>query len=323
MNDPLGDKIKAFAKTLGFDDVGIADANEATPFADEVAAAHKAGRFGPLDYLDRTINARLSIKEAYAPAQTVVVVVKNYYTGDHGPDAEDAAKIARYAWGKDYHQWFKKKLRQFHPFLNELAERDVAFWPFNDTGPVLERAWAARAGLGFIGKSAMFIHRGLGTWTLLGGFVTDLVVTPDPPYTGPDCGSCTRCLDACPTNAIIKPHTVDANRCISTWTIERPLHREAFEKAPRNHAWGFGCDICQEVCPWNKFQQITSEERFAPLPGRVYFTPETFTQDLRGSPLHRSSKAGLRANFLRIQQTLQKTNVKLVLGGRSKDSNQP
>lgn len=303
--------LKTFVRSLDFDDVGVAGARDPILFHNEVLKAEQDGRFGPLDYLARTLDARVNLLSIFPEAKSVIVVVKNYYTGDHGEEAEGHAKIARYAWGKDYHQWFKKRLKKIEPWLVEHAGHRIKTWPFNDTGPFLERAWAHKAGLGFIGKSAMFIHRGFGTWTLLGGIATDLFITPDHAYVGPDCGSCTRCIDACPTNAIIAPHTVDARRCISTWTIERPLHKDAFKNAPRDHTWGFGCDVCQEVCPWNKFEQITKEERFKPILGHVYFTRETFTDDQRGTPLHRSTRAGLVANYLRIKKSLKDKSVKL------------
>ncbi len=164
----------------------------------------------------------------------------------------------------------------------------------------------------------MFIHRNFGTWTLLGGFATDLELEPDESYKGPSCGSCTRCLDACPTKAIIAPQTVDARRCIATWTIERTLHPEAITKAPRDHSWAFGCDICQEVCPWNKFQQVTLEERFQPIFGRVILNSETFKQDLRGSPLYRTKKVGLLANFLRIRKSLENKIYEIFMGRKAR-----
>lgn len=317
--DLLAIKLKAYARELGFDDAGLALVDDHVPFTAEVKAAYEDGRFGPLDYLDKTLAIRLDIRRQFPLAKTVLVVVKNYYRGDHkdyDDNYQQMPKIARYAWGKDYHQWFKKRLKKFKPFIEALLGHEVNVMPFNDTAPMLERAWALKAGLGFIGKSSMFIHRHYGTWTLLGGIVLDLALPPDNKYQGPDCGSCTRCLDACPTKAIIKPRMVDANKCISTWTIERPLHRDAFEKAPRDHGWAFGCDICQEVCPWNKFQTLTAEERFNPIPGRVFLSQETLVQDLRGSPLFRSRKPGLLANFLRIQNSLKNTNVKELLGQR-------
>lgn len=304
--------LKKYALELGFDDVGIADAQGSLPFSDKVLEAFNEGRFGPLDYLDRTVDTRLNLHQAFLEAQSVVVVVKNYYTGDHSDFEAAGPKIARYAWGDDYHQWFKKKLRKFKPFLEKQHGQEIKFWQFNDTGPFLERAWAHKAGLGFIGKSAMFISRKLGTWTLLGGFATDLKLTPDDPYQGPDCGTCTKCIDACPTNAILEPKKVDARRCISTWTIERPLHKDASIMAPRNHEWGFGCDICQEVCPWNKFKKKTLESRFEAKAGRQFLSRLTFGQDLRGSPLHRSSKPGLLANYLRVKNSLKHDNYKII-----------
>jgi len=306
----LTERVKALALSLGFDDVGIASVDGALPYTEYVRLAFIEGRFGPLDYLERTLDARLNLSTVFPDARSVVVVVKNYYTGDHPKTSEHQAKIARYAWGKDYHQWFKKRLKSFRPFLVDAVGHEIKFWPFNDTGPFLERSWATKAGLGFIGKSALFIHRRFGTWTLLGGFATDLILDPNPSYKGPDCGVCTRCLDACPTKAIVAPHQIDANKCISTWTIERPLHESASSLAPCDHVWAFGCDICQEVCPWNKFQQTTQEERFLPLPGRVFLTKETFEQDLTGSPLYRSKKSGLLANYLRIKNTLMRLNTR-------------
>lgn len=301
--------IKEEALSLGFDDIGIAKADDYTPFANEFLNAKNEGRLGPLDYLYNLAEIRTNIREQMPDVKSVLIVVKNYYTGDHPPNSEHSPKIARYAWGQDYHQWFKKRLKQLANTL--LKDRPDHFArPFNDTGPFLERAWAFKAGLGFIGKSTMFIHRGFGTWTLLGGIATSVDLEPDPAYQGPDCGSCTRCMDSCPTSAIVKPHQLDANKCIATWTIERSLDPRALSSSPRNHTWAFGCDICQEVCPWNKFQVKTYEPRFIPVPGRVIFSEMTLKQDLRGSALNRTKRAGLRANYLRIRNTLKEKNIK-------------
>jgi epoxyqueuosine reductase len=302
----ITNNIKERASALGFDDCGIAAADGQLPYKEYLAQAAEEGRFGPLDYLHKSLEARINLHSVFPEAKSVVVLVKNYYTGDHEPKKEKQGKIARYAWGKDYHHWFKKRLRALVKPLKEEANAQV--WTFNDTGPFLERAWAFKAGLGFIGKSAMFIHRKMGTWTFLGGFATDLVLKADEAYRGPDCGSCTRCMNACPSQAILSPRKVDARKCISTWTIERSRHPEVEELAPRNHDWVFGCDVCQEVCPWNKFQQITQEERFQPLPERVYFSEATLAQDLRGSPLYRSGHEGLKANFLRFKKSLHEKN---------------
>ncbi len=154
--------------------------------------------------------------------------------------------------------------------------------------------------------------RNFGTWTLLGGFATDLELEPDESYKGPPVAH-VPLLDACPTKAIIAPQTVDARRCIATWTIERTLHPEAITKAPRDHSWAFGCDICQEVCPWNKFQQVTLKSAFNQFLARNT-NSETFKQDLRGSPLYRTKKVGLLANFLRIRKSLEEQNLRNIYG---------
>lgn len=305
----LKDTLKTQASALGFDDIGFARADDYTPFAEAMHEAYAEGRFGPLDYLVRTVSQRANIKDSFPEVKSVIIVVKNYYTGDHPPESEAKAKIARYAWGQDYHQWFKKRLKALAQTIS-AHEPAARIWPFNDTGPFLERAWAHKAGLGFIGKSAMFIHRGFGTWTLLGGLATDVDLEPDQAYVGPDCGTCNRCIEACPTKAIVRPGMLDANKCISTWTIERSLHPSAKDLAPRDHDWLFGCDICQEVCPWNKFEKKTAEARFQPVAGRVFMTEETFTQDLRGSALNRTRRTGLLVNYLRIRKTLERVNSK-------------
>ncbi|MCA9507499.1 MAG: tRNA epoxyqueuosine(34) reductase QueG [Myxococcales bacterium] len=298
--------LKEYATSLGFDDMGIASVDGPLPFIQEVKQASVDERFGPLDYLYRTLPQRLDVRSFFPIAQSVIVVIKNYYTGDHPTSLQAQAKIARYAWGHDYHQWFKKRLKNISNYLQK--EYGAQSWIFNDTGPFLERSWALKAGLGFIGKSAMFIHREFGTWTFIGGVATDLNLQADEAYTGPNCGTCTRCIDACPTKAIIAPHTIEAKKCISTWTIERTLHSESIALAPRNHEWAFGCDVCQEVCPWNKFEKFSPEPRFQPVPGRVFLNQETFNQDLKGSPLYRTKKVGLRVNLIRIQKTLASMN---------------
>lgn len=307
----LESELKNYIKSIGFDDVGIASVSGELPFLQELEKAHKSKRFGPLDYLGKTIKERLDVRTFFPQAKSIIVLVKNYYTGDH-PDSLNQGKIARYAWGKDYHHWFKKKHKLIKRFLDEKHTKEpVDTWGFNDTGPFLERAWAYKAGLGFIGKSSMFIHRDFGTWTLLGGMATNIRLKEDPPYKGPDCGSCNRCLEACPTGAIVAPKKVEINRCISTWNIEKPLHPDSTFMAARDHSWVFGCDICQEVCPWNKFSKITEEDRFQPIEGRVVFNKQTLTQDLRGSALYRAKKSGLLVNYLRIRKSLKSPSLRV------------
>ncbi len=301
------------ALNIGFDDVGIADAKSEIVDNNIINYILENNLLAPLNYLKNNINIKTDINSLFPGVKTIIIVLKNYYTGEFPKTPDKKAKIARYAWGKDYHQWFKKQLVSLASHLGDLLPPGHQVWHFNDTKPVLERAWAQKAALGFIGKSTMLISRKFGTYTLIGGLATDYILPPDGPYNGPDCGTCTRCIDACPTGAILpEGYILDGQKCIATWNIEKSLSKEAIKLAPKNHDWGFGCDICQEVCPWNKFKIITNEERFAPILGRMFFTKETFTQDLRGSPLNRPRKSGLMANFLRIRKTLDEPNLRII-----------
>lgn len=315
MSDVIKQKIKKISLELGFDDLGFASATGELPYSTNFEKALEENRYGPLDYLKQTHQIRSDILKFFPDCKTVLIVVKNYYTADHPQNISDEKmpKIARYAWGKDYHQWFKKNLKKLALSLDNIVGVQTNFRIFNDTAPVLERAWAQKSGLGFIGKSSLFIHRKMGTWTLLGGIAWDYPLPNDPAYSGPDCGKCTKCIDACPTNAIVEPRKVDASKCISTWTIERPTHPDSIKFAFRDHEWAFGCDICQEICPWNKFKQISTEERFKPSPERIFLTRATFEADLRGTPLNRARKSGLLVNFLRIRKSLNQANLKLIM----------
>ncbi|HEY4223905.1 MAG TPA: QueG-associated DUF1730 domain-containing protein, partial [Myxococcota bacterium] len=198
------------------------------------------------------------------------------------------AKVSRYAWGADYHHLLRKKLRRLRKALLELVPGGKCA-PFNDVDAVLERGWAEAAGLGFIGKSAMLIHKELGTWTFLGGLATDVDLGPARRRLVVDgCGSCTACLDACPTHAIVSPRVVDANKCLVTWNVEEPSDARGDAPAFTGHGWAVGCDVCQEVCPWNRFQQPTREPRFhAPSPDRKAYAADAPPQDISGSPLLR------------------------------------
>jgi epoxyqueuosine reductase len=176
--------------------------------------------------------------------------------------------------------------------LDEAGEGKCA--PFNDVDAVFERAWAHAAGLGFSGKSAMLIHKGLGTWTFIGGLVTDLDLGPRRREPMADlCGSCTACLDACPTGAILEPRVVDARRCLVTWNVEEPEAPEGDAPDLVGHGWAVGCDACQEVCPWNRFRKRTTEERFLAKPGHVAFGPEDAPVDVEGTPMARPGKDAL------------------------------
>lgn len=295
-------ELKSLALELGFDDLGVADATIATPGSEAYIRYLEEGRHGPLDYMVRTREERSCVQKLLPGARSVVVVVKNYYAGDHSDfipleTLNSKAKVSRYAWGRDYHHWFRKRLRQMRENLLSLHD-GARIHIFNDTGPVLERSWAVLAGLGFIGKSNMFIHRRFGTWTLIGGFVTDISLEANQTVMKSLCGTCTRCLTSCPTGALLKPYALDARRCLSTFNIERPFDPAADDQSLHGHGWALGCDICQEVCPWNKFETITSESRFQPIEGHIALdrAPE---DDLSGTPFARPKKEGVEVSVRR------------------------
>ena len=299
---------------FGFDDVGFASALDGTPYSDRFLAAVEAGHLSPLDYMQDTAAARADIQELMPDAKTVMVVVKNYFTGHHANHAKSekmekgAAKVSRYAWGRDYHQWMRKRLRKLRKaILEEPPHVDRNVRIFNDTSPVLERAWAQKAGLGFVGKSAMFIHRQMGTWTFLGGLILNWEVAPDIPVVSQFCGTCTKCMDHCPTQAFVGPGQLDARKCITTWNVERPLRPEAEGAPGEGSGWGFGCDVCQEVCPWNKFEKTTNEPRFQPQEGHVWLSSslETLPEDLSGTAFARAKREGVKKSVIRALKPLK------------------
>jgi len=288
---PLMQGLAVEARALGFDDVGVCPADVPMPDRDHVSAAFDDGRLEPLAWMAATRDQRLDVRVRMPAAQSVVVVVQSYWQGDHGAHVNADAlarsgKIARYAWGQDYHHVLRRKLRRLRKWLLERAP-GAKVAPFNDVDAVTERAWAMACGLGFAGKSGMFISRTLGTWTFLGGLLTDVDLHGGvvPERVTDACGTCTACLDACPTRAIIAPHIVDARRCLVTWNVEEPTDPRG--DAFAGHGWAVGCDVCQEVCPWNKFAQPTREPRYAPR--HVVVDPDAppSAADVKGTPLAR------------------------------------
>jgi epoxyqueuosine reductase len=298
----LGEWLKERARAEGFEDAEIVPAAAPLPDAPRLKEAVDAGRLGPLDWMARTLDQRMDLKVRLPWARSVLVVLASYYPGDHEdhlPAEELAARarVSRYAWGQDYHHVLRRRLRRLRKALLERAGGGRCA-PFNDVDAVLERGWAHAAGLGFIGKSAMLIHRGLGTWTFIGGLVTDLDLGPRRREPMTDlCGTCTACLDACPTAAIVAPRTVDARRCLVTWNVEEPQREEGEAPGMVGHGWAVGCDVCQEVCPWNRFEKKTSEERFLPkgpaAARHVAFSPEEPPLDVEGTPLARPGREAL------------------------------
>ena len=294
------------ADELGFDAFGIAQlhtSDAVDQHGQQLRRWLDQGFHGGMTWMEDTYERRADPLKSLPDAKSVVAVAVSYYHQDARTDRQ--LKVARYAQGKDYHRWMKRRIRKLRKYLLEL-DPECSVYPTVDTSPVLERSWAARAGIAWIGKSTMAIHPQLGTYTFLGTLITnsELEATPHPI---PDrCGSCTACLDACPTQAFVEPRVLDARKCIAYWTLEVP--EDPPEDAPELHGWVAGCDICQEVCPWNKFARPTSEPRATPHkqlrePDIDLFTDperhEELEEALRSTALARNGARVIRRNALR------------------------
>ncbi len=299
----LSKAIKEQARAIGFDMVGIVRAESLSTEAERLFEWLARGCQGEMRWMARDPALRVDPRKLFPEARSVVVVALNYYTPE--PHAEDSqtGKVSRYAWGDDYHDVVGSRL---HSFLNWIkaqtpaAEGKVCV----DIQPMMDKAWAARAGLGWIGKHTNLITREFGSWVFLGELLLNLELEYDSEQVEDHCGSCTLCIDACPTDAIAEPYVVDSNRCISYATIELRAPEIPQEIAGKMEGWLYGCDICQEVCPWNRFEEITSEARFQPRPGNVNvdlseiieLTPETYAERFRHSAMKRAKLAGLQRN---------------------------
>ncbi len=304
--ETLAERLKSRAEELGFDLVGIAAAGPVDPEG-RLQAWLRAGMHGGMGYMERTAGVRTDPRRVLPGCRSVVVAAVSYRTSVP-PSREglaanpDRVWISRYAWGRDYHRLLKKRLVRLGRWLE--AEVPSCRWrAFVDTGPVLERAWAARAGLGWIGKNTCLINRRLGSELFLGVLLTTVDLPPDPPATA-HCGRCTACLDACPAAAFPEPGVLDARRCIGYLTVE---HRGAIdpELAPAMGRMVAGCDICQEVCPWTRRAPADRHPEFAPAPHRHLprlveleaLDEEGWRRWRQGSPLGRIPFPELRRNL--------------------------
>jgi epoxyqueuosine reductase len=291
----LTESVKALALELGFD---LVTTGPATPPEHGPALRRwlEAGHAGTMGYLERRVEERLDPARVLPGARSVLCVALNYYQGE-APDPS-WRPVARYAWGRDYHHVIGPRLERLGAHLAETA--GARSRGYVDTGPVLERDLAARAGLGWVGKNTMLLHPRLGSWFFIGVLLTTADLAHDEPLAD-RCGTCRACLDACPTGAFVAPYVLDARRCISYLTIE---HRG--DIAPEAHGgmagWQFGCDICQDVCPWNRKAPVTREDVFAPpapFPDAATVSgmdDAALQRRFAGTPLLRAKPSGLRRN---------------------------
>lgn len=260
-------QLKQVALELGFHKAGIvaADRNDGVDVK-RLQTWLDLGYHADMAWM--TNPKRQDIHQVMPEARSLICVALNYYTPEQRPSGDEYAKIARYGWGRDYHKILHKKLKKLSNWLQAQAAGVQARY-YADTGPVQDKTWAQQAGIGWIAKNGNVITREYGSWVFLGEVLTNLDLTPDKPHTQ-HCGSCTRCIEACPTGAITQPFVVDANRCIAYHTIENRDEKLPDAIAPQMQGWVAGCDICQDVCPWNqRFATKTDVADFHPYPHNV------------------------------------------------------
>jgi len=299
---PPATRIKEKALQLGFTKVGIAAAEALDEEAVHLQEWLGRGYHGTMEWMKRNPEKRTDPHIVVPDARSVIAVAMNYYTPTSHNDLPGVGKISRYAWGDDYHEIMTDRLKQLWAWMQQEFP-GVEGRYYVDTGPVMDKVWAERAGIGWIAKHSNVITPEFGSWVFLGELITTLELEPDAPATD-HCGTCTLCIEACPTGAIVEPYVVDSNRCLSYLTIE---HRGEItgDVTGKFGGWIYGCDICQDVCPWNhKFSVATTEGGFVPRPWNV--TPDLeewqdmardeFNEKFKGSPIKRTKRDGLVRN---------------------------
>ncbi|CAD5291284.1 MULTISPECIES: tRNA epoxyqueuosine(34) reductase QueG [unclassified Imperialibacter] len=292
--------IKAIASELGFSFCGIAKAEFLAEEAPKLEEWLNRGYQGKMSYLENHFDMRLDPTKLVPGARSVVSLVYNYYPkAKH--ESENNFKIAKYAYGQDYHLVVKEKLKEFFSSIQKQIGA-VEGRVFVDSAPVHERAWAAKSGLGWVGKNSLLLNKQMGSFFFLAELIIDLELEADGPMKD-YCGTCTACQDACPTKAIPEPYVVDGSRCISYLTIElKESIPDEFSGKMEN--WAFGCDICQDVCPWNRFSKPHREAAFSPQGWEGFskseweeMTEETFGRVFKKSAVKRAKFAGLKRNI--------------------------
>jgi epoxyqueuosine reductase len=295
--------VKAKALQLGFQAVGIAPADALIEERQRLEAWLRRGFHGEMPYMARDPEQRTDLQKVFPEARSVVVVAMNYFTPHQHSEDRHVGKVSRYAWGDDYHEVVGERLRELLNWIKHQwpdAEGKVCV----DIQPVMDKAWAVRAGLGWMGKHTNVITRDYGSWVFIGELLLNFELEHGDDQIADQCGSCTMCLDACPTGAIVEPYVLDANLCISHATIESRAATIRADVAERLEGWLYGCDVCQDVCPWNHTTPVTGELRFKPrernvnasLVETLELTPESYAARFRGSAMKRAKLTGLLRN---------------------------
>ena len=294
--------IKKTALEFGFDYCGIAKAIALDEDARRLEQWLNKGMHGTMQYMENHFDMRIDPGKLVPGAKSVITLLKNYYPTEQ--QQHDVPKISKYAFGKDYHNVIRKKINELiHLMKDEIGE--IHGRGFVDSAPVLERTWAQRSGLGWVGKNGNLINKQSGSFYFIATLITDLELEYDDAFAKDYCGTCTRCIDACPTDAILPEKVVDGSKCISYFTIELKEMMIPDAMKGKFDNWMFGCDVCQDVCPWNRFSKPNSEESFTPIPEILNLsrseweemTEENFKKIFINSPLSRAKYKGIQRNL--------------------------
>jgi epoxyqueuosine reductase len=300
--------IKRWATELGFDGCGIARAERLDDDARKLEKWLNKGMHGKMQYMENHFELRVDPTKLVPGARSVITLLLNYFPSIH-QEPGAAPRISKYAYGHDYHEVIRAKLNELLSRIRKKAG-DIQGRGFVDSAPVMERAWANKSGLGWLGKNGNLITRDGGSFFFICTLIVDLDLRYDDPFAKDFCGTCTKCIDACPTDAIASNKVVDGSKCISYFTIELKDLLIPEEMSGKFDNWAFGCDTCQDVCPWNRFAKPHNEEAFRPLTEILDFnladwealTDDTFKKLFKNSPIKRAKFAGLQRNlrFLKL-----------------------
>ncbi len=294
------------ALNLGFLDIGFAKYEILSDEIDSYSKWIDKNFNSDMQWMEKNYDKRKDTSKILSDVKSVIVLAYNYYSGNHQDYIPGKnGKISRYAWNYDYHDIIKPKLHTLAGFISE-NHKNHNYRVYVDTGPVLEKIWAEKSGIGWQGKNSLILSKEFGSYIFLGVILSNLELDFDSPVKD-YCMSCTKCIDACPTNAIVEPKVVDSRKCISYWTIEAKPDKEFPDEIKNSiSGWAFGCDICQEVCPWNRHKpKITEDLRFHPRKNETVLdiqtirnmTQEEFSDRFRKSPVKRTKLAGLKRNM--------------------------
>jgi epoxyqueuosine reductase len=298
--------IKSWSRELGFDHCGIARAVRLDDDARRLESWLQKGMNGSMMYMENHFDLRIDPSRLVPGAKSVITLLLNYFPAEQQPS--EAPQFAKYAYGEDYHEVIRSKLRELLGRI-KAGIGEVEGRGFVDSAPVLERSWAVRSGLGWVGKNGNLLNKQAGSFFFIATLIVDLELEYDAPFAGDYCGTCRRCIDACPTEAILPDKVVDGSRCISYFTIELKELLIPGEMKGKFDNWAFGCDTCQDVCPWNRFSKPTEEVAFSPVPAILNFrtsdweelTEQGFKEIFRHSPVKRAKYDGLRRNLRFLQ----------------------